>query len=100
MYSKRQRTIALAALIAFIFVSLFSTLFIVKAENHKCVGEDCPICAAVQNAEHTLKSIHSFDLAACVTAVIASVFFAPVLTGVFSVISYSSPVTQKVRMDN
>lgn len=33
--------------IIFIFVTLASLFYIVKEENHKCTGEDCPVCACV-----------------------------------------------------
>lgn len=100
MYTKKQRIIALAALLAVVFVTYFSMLFIVNEQNHHCVGENCPICAALEKAESTLKTLHSFTLSACVTVFAVSIFFMPVLNGIFSDISYSSLVTQKVRMDN
>lgn len=45
-YGKRKHLAAWFSII-FIFVTLASLFYIVKEENHKCTGEDCPVCACV-----------------------------------------------------
>ena len=36
---------------------LFSTFYIVAEADHDCAGEDCPVCACLQQCENTLSQI-------------------------------------------
>jgi len=52
-----KRLAALAVLFCFVAVSLLATVFIVTHARHNCIGEGCPICAQMRNAERMLKQI-------------------------------------------
>lgn len=47
MTTEKRKHLAAWVSISFIFVTLASLFYIVKEENHKCTGEDCPVCACV-----------------------------------------------------
>lgn len=47
MTTEKRKHLAAWFSIIFIFVTLASLFYIVKEENHKCTGEDCPVCACV-----------------------------------------------------
>lgn len=100
MYTKRQRAAALIACVAFLFVTLCSILFLAKAAKHDCTGEDCPICARISEAENTLKKLGGGKppVSAAVPALLLCVFLAPVWG--LCAVPYSTPVLQKVRMNN
>ena len=57
MTTEKRKHLAAWVSIIFIFVTLASLCYIVKEENHKCTGEDCPVCACVHQAEQTLKNL-------------------------------------------
>ena len=47
MTTEKRKHLAAWFSIIFIFVTLASLFYIFKEENHKCTGEDCPVCACV-----------------------------------------------------
>ena len=57
MTTEKRKHLAAWFSIIFIFVTLASLFYIVKEENHKCTGEDCPVCACMHQAEQTLKRL-------------------------------------------
>lgn len=54
MTTEKRKHLAAWFSIIFIFVTLASLFYIVKEENHKCTGEDCPVCACVEGADKIL----------------------------------------------
>lgn len=100
MYTKRQRTLAFAAFIAFVIITVFSALFIVNETDHDCAGDNCPICAAIKSAENTLKSAGGCSTSASALGFSACVCCLIALICGLSAVFYTTPVTQKVRMDN
>lgn len=100
MYTKSQRLAAWIACAAFLLVTLCSLLFLVKAANHDCTGEDCPICAQISEAENTLKKLGSGNPSGSTAVVvfILCVIVAPV--GGICAVPCATPVMQKVRMND
>ena len=43
--------------ILMLFIVLFSAFYIAAEADHDCTGEDCPICACIQQCENTLHQI-------------------------------------------
>lgn len=98
-----KRLIALAFLLCFIVVSIFSEAFIRTHADHahenNGVGGGCATCAQIQSAENLLKQL--------ATAVVST---ASALVGMFAVIAIIqfdssnitllTPVTLKIRMNN
>ena len=82
-----------------LFVVLFSAFFIVSHADHDCSGEDCPVCACIQQCENIL---HGADG----NLVFANAGFMPLVLVIGSIlVSYcvvisGTPVSAKVRMNN
>ena len=54
MHTKRQRAFLLMTCATLMVALFFSILFITLETEHHCIGDDCPICASLQQAEQTL----------------------------------------------
>ena len=85
--------------VAMVFAMFFSSFFIASHVDHDCTGEDCPICACIQQCENTIRGIGSGI--AATSAVIMPLMIALVITS-FGVLSFqwNTPVSAKVRMNN
>lgn len=42
--TNKKRAAALFVAVAFVFVMLFSMVYIAEESNHDCIGSDCQIC--------------------------------------------------------
>lgn len=100
MYTKKQRAFTLLVCVTVLFVSLMSIIFIVKNTEHDCVGEDCPVCAEIAQAENTLKTIGIGDSSVNAIAFIAEICLLTVCIGVICVGVHSTPIALKVRLNN
>ena len=99
MITKKRKYLAAWISIIFIFVTFASLFYIAKEENHKCTGEDCPICACVHQAEQTLKNLSTGMIVAFCTLVVleAGILVIPVC---FIKLIPRSLVSQKVRLND
>lgn len=86
------------ALIATVFVMLFSIIYITEHIDHDCTGEDCPICAVMVQSQTNLKTIGTVVIACAYVFLFVRI----IMDG--QIVSYArvfdSPVSQKVRMNN
>ncbi|MCR4739541.1 MAG: hypothetical protein K5886_04680 [Lachnospiraceae bacterium] len=100
-YYKTGRIKVTAGIMTFIMLVLvlFSSLFIALHADHDCTGEDCPICACIQQCENNIRGAGS-DITAA-SAVIMYVLAAFSLMS-FAVSSFQpdTPVSVKVRLNN
>lgn len=99
MNTKTKKFFSVAVCTLMLFVTFASLFYIVKEENHHCTGEDCPICANIHQAEQTLRNIGNG------TIMIAAINPMPILfvlliTGQFLLVSDTSLVSQKVRLND
>ncbi len=80
-------------------IMLFSAFYIAAEADHECSGEDCPICACIQQCENTLRSIG--DGISVSSSVIIPFLFV-LLGAVLFVIAVSSDtlISRKVRLNN
>ena len=99
MNTRTKRTFSVAVCILFLFVTFASLFYIVKEENHHCTGEDCPICANIHQAEQTLKNIGNGAIT-IVTVNPVCILFALLIVGQFLLVSDTSLVGQKVRLND
>ena len=99
MNTKKKRMLSVAICILFLVVTFASLFYIIKEENHNCTGEDCPICAQIHEAEQTLRNLDTgtFPHAAVNPALI---LFAWVAAGPVFLVSCTSLVSQKVRLND
>ncbi len=99
MNIRKKRIFSVVICIAFLFVTFASLFYIAKEENHNCIGEDCPICAGIQQAEQVLRTVgNTSDGISCITPIL--ILFATLLAAQSLFISSTSLVSQKVRLNN
>ena len=70
-----KRMIAFAVAMAIIFVTLFSFIYGAEHVEHQCTGNDCPICATINQSMNTLKQLGLgvvFIAAAAITIFVAT----------------------------
>lgn len=97
--SRHKRIAAGITGILMLFIMLFSAFYIASETDHDCTGEDCPICACIQQCENTLNQIG--DGIAPQVAVIIPVVFLLVSIFLFeSLFSQETLVSRKVRLNN
>ena len=55
--STKKRILAFAVALAMVFAMAFSVFFIAHNGEHNCSGEDCRICAQINNCIRSLNNI-------------------------------------------
>lgn len=82
-----------------LFIMLFSAFYIAAEADHDCTGEDCPICACIQQCENTLHQIG--DGMALQVATVAPIVFMLVSAFLFAFgFPQETLVSRKVRLNN
>ena len=99
MNIKTKRAFSVAVCILFLFVTFASLFYIVKEENHHCTGEDCPICANIHQVEQTLRNVGN-GMITIETINPMPMLFALLIVGQFLLVSDTSLVSQKVRLND
>ena len=78
---------------------LASLFYIAKETGHDCTGKACPVCACIHQAVQNIRNLGTGVTAAIMVSMI--VFFVLRFTADRSfLISSSTPVSEKVRMNN
>ena len=97
--SNRIRITSGIMAVMMLVVMLVSSFFIAAHTDHDCTGEDCPICACIQQCENTIRGIGSGITAE--SAVIIPVLISLLIIS-FGVPSFQrdTPVSAKVRLNN
>lgn len=94
-----KRITAWIALVAVLFVMLFSVLYISQHADHECTGADCPVCAVMEQCSNNIKNIGTI-----VVAIIAALFLCLSILKCVQFVCAVSPnyslISQKVRMNN
>ena len=97
--SKSKRIAAGVIGMLMIIVMLFSAFYISSETGHDCVGEDCPICACVQQCENVLHKIGG-GLAFIISAIVP-VICAVICAFLFvSDIQKNTLISRKIRMND
>ncbi len=97
--TKKNRAMALLLAVAFVFVMLFSFLFLADNADHHCTQDDCAICQHLEACEQNLQGVALVAVAMALSAFLsrgeekADVFF--VHPGFFH-----SLVSLKVKLSN
>ena len=94
-----RKKAAIALTILFVFVMLFSHIFVIAEADHECSGEDCPICEIIAIVWDTIKGLSLIGSAVVICAAL-----------VFGIVkslyinneaqSVSSLITLKVKLSN
>lgn len=96
----KKRRFAAAILASLVLVAAAASLFIVVHEaDHDCVGEGCPVCAAVAVCHNTLKALAGALIA--VSLVFACFCFAASVLSFSRIATYNqTPISLKVKLLN
>ncbi len=95
---KTKKLTAWIAVIAVLFVMLFSVIFVSEHIDHDCTGAECPVCAVMEQC-----SINIHSLGTVITVSVAFILCISILKGVqhiTAVYTDYSLISQKVRMNN
>ena len=97
-YDYRRKASGITGLMMLFFVLLL-TLFTDLEAGHDCSGEDCPVCAALQQCEDIRRELGKGCGGQSIS--VCRVFFlsVPVMCQ-FPILAFSSPVGRKVRLNN
>jgi hypothetical protein len=82
-----------------LLVVLLSSFFIAVHADHDCTGEDCPICACIQQCENTIRGIGSGITVGAAVIVPVLILLLIISFGVPS-FQRDTPVSAKVRLNN
>ncbi len=96
---KRQKKTALVMCILFIVVTFACLFYIEKELNHECKGEDCPVCACIQQAQQMLKKLSTGMAVSQAAGLIVVAAVSVAFTWSLFIIK-NSPIRQKVRLNN
>ena len=99
MNTKTKKFFSVAVCILMLFVTFASLFYIVKEENHHCTGEDCPICANLHQAEQILRNVGNGTITIAAINPMP-ILFVLLITGQFLLVSGTSLVSQKVRLND
>ena len=90
---------AWVVMLATVFVVLFSSFYIADHANHDCIGEDCPVCAVMEQCRIILKTIGTAVLVTCACIASHILLQSNTLYQAYFFIC-NSLFSQKVRMNN
>ena len=98
MKSFKLRAICFAAAAAVLFSAIFSLAFAFHELEHECSGNDCPVCAAIMQAEEGLLRSSSGVLTVSklvfVQVTVAAAFICQVILKTNTLVSF------KVKLNN
>ena len=97
--TKMKKITAWIAMLAVVCVMLFSVVYISQHTNHDCTGNDCPVCAVLEQCESSIKNIGT---AAILIAAICFLCLSIQKSAQYhdTVCFCCSLISQKVRMNN
>lgn len=96
---RTEKRIGLAVAAALMAVILFSALFRLFEADHDCAGDDCPICACIQQCELILNQFTNGVVAQAAVAVAVSLLVLAVAISAYTFIQ-ATPVSRKVQLNN
>lgn len=96
---KRIEITAGIIILLMLFVVLFSSFYIASETDHECEGERCSVCECIEQCEAVLGHISSCGLIV-LAAASAVILVCAVLFSGREVLSASTPVSMKIRLNN
>ena len=97
--TNRRRILAGFMGMLFLCAMLFSAFYIAAESHHDCEGEDCPICACIDQCEGVLYRV-SDDAPAAAAVLLPVLFLFLCELSQTSCILQETPVSRKVRLNN
>ncbi len=99
MATRDRRITAGIMAVIMLFSLLFSVLFIAVEADHDCTGDDCPICACIQECGNTLRGF-TRRTAVRISVVITVLFVLHIAVLFTEALSQETLVIRKVRLNN
>lgn len=99
MQNKWKNHVALVISLCFILVSLFSMTYIAVEADHDCTEEHCFICVCIHSAEQIIKQLGT-GMMSFSTIVPLLIIVLTALIFILPALPYTTPVSQKIRMNN
>ena len=97
--TETRKSISCVLALFLALMMLASLFYIAKETGHDCTGEACPVCVCIHQAEQNIRNLGTGVTAAIMVSMI--VFSVLRFTADRSfLISSSTPVSEKVRMNN
>lgn len=97
--AKMNKALAGIMAVMILLVTLFSAFFIISHTDHDCTGEDCPICACLQQCENILHGAGDGSLLT-ISGIIPIVLATGFILISYCIVISDTPVSAKVRMNN
>ena len=92
--------IAIVALVATLFMMLFSSIYLTEHASHRCEDSShCPVCSMMVQCERSLKTLGT-GLAVAVVALVSFVLLTDISQGYSFQSIQATLISQKVRMDS
>ena len=98
LLKSRRVTAGIIALIMLVVV-LFSAFYISAEADHDCSGENCPICACIQQCENTLNQVGGGAVGQTVIILPAIILLAAFFSS-SRIFCQDTLITGKVRLNN
>ncbi|MDD7518205.1 hypothetical protein [Ruminococcus flavefaciens] len=97
MTVRKNRISAIVTALVFGLVILFTSLSFAKHASHSCTGEKCAVCAEISQLHRDMKAMGT-AYAANAYIILAVILLIAVFSAVCREISFSDPVTLKVKL--
>ena len=94
-----KKSVAILACMFITAMVMLSALFIASEQQHKCEGENCPICLCLEVTENTMHQIGAVFIKAFIISILIT-FTAKLLREEKKFIEERTLVGEKVRLDN
>ncbi len=94
-----RKKAALALTVLFVFVMLFSHIFVIAEVDHECSGDDCPICEVIAIVSDKIKGLSLVGSSAIICAAIIFYIVKTLFVG-NEAKTVSSLITLKVKLSN
>ena len=82
-----------------LFVVLFSAFFIMSHADHDCIGEDCPVCACIQQCENLLHGMGDGSIYAA-SGILPVVLIVGFILASYCIVASDTPISTKVRIND
>jgi len=82
-----------------LFIVLFSSFYIAVEADHDCSGDNCSICACIEQCETALRNLAGYGAAVLIT-VSAVLFLIRTIVSLRVFLLKKTPVSMRVRLNN
>lgn len=100
MNRNARRLLSIFTCVIIVAMSCLSLTYIAEEACHDCSGAGCQVCLSVHNAENNIREIGAGKAAGAIIATVIALITVSILHFFAEVITFSTPVSNKVRLNN